>query len=141
MHTEYIVSSRNLDKKIHCGPMDQGSPFEGHLHDLQFYFILCFVFYMWTMWTEIYMMFSKCKFHIWNQRAQSVRKIQYEEKQIKIILTIKKHTLCQKALQKESNKYSAYQLEKRCLLVKGCAATIFFGILIFQNIIWLSDVK
>ena len=82
--------------------MDQRSPFEGHLHDVQFYFILCFVFYTWT---EIYMMFSKCKFHIWNQRAQSVRKIQYEKKQIKIILTNKKHTLCQKALQKESNKY------------------------------------
>ena len=33
----------------------------------------------------------------------------------------------------QTSTYSAYQLEKGCLLVKGCAATIF-GILIFQNI-------
>ena len=55
MHTEYIVL------EIPCALLDQGSPFEGHLHAVQFYFILCFEFYTWTV---IYMMFSKCKFHI-----------------------------------------------------------------------------
>ena len=34
-----------------------------------------------------------------------------------------------------------YQLKKRCFLIKGCAATIVFGPLIFQNINRLSDMR
>ena len=60
-------------------------------------------------------------------------------KTIKIILTNKKHPFVKKRQKK--NQTSAYHLKKRCLLVKGCSATMLFGILKFQNIYRLSDVK
>ena len=40
MHTEYIVTSR---QKIASAPVVQGYHFEGHFHDVQFYFSLCFL--------------------------------------------------------------------------------------------------
>ena len=60
----------------------------------------------------------------------------------KIILSNKKHTLCQKGLKSIKQVHIVpLTLKKRCLLVNGCVATIFFEILIFQNINRLSDVK
>ena len=88
MHTEYIVSSRNLEKKFPVPLWTKGRHLKVIKMIFSFISFCALFFYMWTMWTEIYMMFSKCKFHICNQRAHiSQKEIQYEKKQIKIILT------------------------------------------------------
>ena len=59
MHIEYIVSSRNLDKKLHVPLWSQGP----HLRDI--FMMVCFISFcvVFTMWM-CSMMCSKCKFHI-----------------------------------------------------------------------------
>ena len=123
MHTEYIVSSRNLDKKSPVPFCTEGPPLKV-IYMMCSFISFCALFFTCgpcgqkTIWCFLNISFIfEISVHI------SVRKRSNMKRNKKIILTNKNTPFVKKRYKKnQTSTYSVYQLEKRCLLVKGCVA-------------------
>ena len=130
MNSEYIVCLQNFDKKFFRPPKALGVSI---FRSLKFFLILCFLWWGPHRNSE----YIVC---LQNFDQQFFRP-SYQKSQIKKFLNKKAHPLSKNATKRIKQVHIVpidYQLKKRCFLIKGCAATIFFGTLIFQNINRLS---